>query len=129
MKIIVVILTIACNSYAQTVSQTAEEWYKETIHPFFSNCICVTGVDEKVVLEWLNEKKYPENACLKCFVKCVLISSGLFNPDGTLNNLKRRGSEIDVNKLKLCYNQTADESDSCQRAYNYNKCTVFTFSA
>ncbi|KAK4873285.1 hypothetical protein RN001_015314 [Aquatica leii] len=127
MKIFVVILVVVSCIDAQlpTLNPIAVEWFERTVHPFLSNCICATGVEEKVVLEWLNAREYPNNACLKCFIKCVLVTSNLFNPDGTLNFLVFRPG-VDLNHLTLCYNQTANESDLCQRAYNLNKCARTT---
>ncbi|KAK4873286.1 hypothetical protein RN001_015315 [Aquatica leii] len=122
MKLIVVILVVVSGSYAQTMSPSAEKWFEDKVHPFLSKCICASGADEAVVLEWLNSQKFPNNACLKCFIKCILISSDLIYGDGTVNYLTRRSPEISIVRIKSCDNQTVYETDLCQRAYDIDKC-------
>ncbi|KAK4873517.1 hypothetical protein RN001_015546, partial [Aquatica leii] len=51
--------------------------------PYMSQCICATAVNVKYAYDWLTIGKFVDDACFKCFLKCITnaeaIAVGIFH--------------------------------------------------
>ncbi|KAF5282733.1 hypothetical protein FQR65_LT02730 [Abscondita terminalis] len=99
---------------------------KIMIEPFISECICATGVNPSFVISMLTNLDFPNDACFKCFLKCLANKLNLLNPDGTLyvsaflKIVPGASAAINV----ACTNQTIKILDLCEKIWTYTRCFV-----
>ncbi|KAF5271047.1 hypothetical protein FQR65_LT00466 [Abscondita terminalis] len=85
-----------------------------------SRCICATGVKQEFANQWLYQNKFVNDACFKCFIKCVLMGVGRFDSDGTINSdvMLSSTSQLSETEIQTCSNETANETIFAKRRIN-----------
>ncbi|KAF5269913.1 hypothetical protein FQR65_LT05712 [Abscondita terminalis] len=100
-----------------------DRWIRDT-SPYNSECICATGAETTAAVNVLKELKFPNDPCLKCFIKCIQIKMGLMRSDGTIvpgawvNVVAGVTTEIAIK----CTNESSSVLDACQKAYDWSIC-------
>ncbi|KAF5299657.1 hypothetical protein FQA39_LY11452 [Lamprigera yunnana] len=84
-KIVAILSVISLVAVESSVPPEFAKAFADFIAPFKSECICASDVDPAAVEKWLFESQFPNNACLKCFIKCVSMRTNLLHPDGSAN--------------------------------------------
>ncbi|KAF5287836.1 hypothetical protein FQA39_LY15668 [Lamprigera yunnana] len=93
------------------------------IAPFISECICASGADSAIVEKWQNLKEYANNACFKCFIKCMSIKTEFLDSVGSLHpeiTAEKYGIPIEI--TQSCEEEVHDELDLCEKSFKYAKC-------
>ncbi|KAF5290636.1 hypothetical protein FQR65_LT01926 [Abscondita terminalis] len=123
---ILLFLTGLTLTTSQLPPDSAKAW-ADLVSKYKTECLCATKADPAVVERWLYKYSFPNDACLKCFIKCVTEKLGLLNYDGSVNvdaNLALDSviPKMSANMTYSCTNKTANVSDICEKAFQYSFC-------
>ncbi|XP_031346246.1 uncharacterized protein LOC116173101 [Photinus pyralis] len=105
-----------------------EAWYA-MISPYISECVCETRVDPSFVRRTFLETEFPDDSCLKCFMKCVGFLLNVMNAaTGEWNEkeLVRQVAGVTPEIASTCNNQTAGLVDVCEKTFNFYQCLVYS---
>ncbi|KAK4873495.1 hypothetical protein RN001_015524 [Aquatica leii] len=93
--------------------------------PHVSFCECETGVNVALVGRFFQNKEFSNDACLRCFFKCLLQKMEFLRYDGTISVadiiLKL---EISEEPILHCVSQVQNETDLCIKAFLFLKCLL-----
>ncbi|KAK4873206.1 hypothetical protein RN001_015235 [Aquatica leii] len=97
--------------------------------PYASECMCKKGADPDKAYGFIYSLKYPNDPCLKCFVRCSSTSIGYFNSFGEPQDevILRYAPEVPQQVLDTCRNQTKNELDLCEKLFKYSRCFISYF--
>ncbi|KAF5284517.1 hypothetical protein FQR65_LT13502 [Abscondita terminalis] len=125
MKILVVVFSIVICGGALEVPYELHQEFIAAVTPFISVCECETNVDPHLVYELIYNLEFANDACLKCFIKCLFFKLDYFNPDISPNYDAGLSSipSINVTVLINCYSQV-NTTDLCQLSYDFLKCVA-----
>ncbi|KAK4873518.1 hypothetical protein RN001_015547 [Aquatica leii] len=91
--------------------------------PYLSQCICATAVKVQFAYDWFKYDKFVDDACFKCFLKCVTVGVGIYGTDGTLRrNVMIKLLGIPVELLDNCTTRFDKETDTCVKIYKFGLC-------
>ncbi|KAF5269920.1 hypothetical protein FQR65_LT05719 [Abscondita terminalis] len=91
----------------------------EVTKPYFSTCMCATGVDQTKAINLLAKLELPNDPCLKCFGKCLMVSLGMMTSDGVIIP---EAAVVPLQIAQKCTNDTLSISDSCEKSYAFGEC-------
>ncbi|KAF5290618.1 hypothetical protein FQR65_LT01908 [Abscondita terminalis] len=98
---------------------------RELVEPFVSKCVCTSGVKLSDAKALWNTFRYPSNnACLKCYVKCIYYELEFVDYEGSLieNNFMKDVLGATSAVVAACKNKTAAILDLCEKFYQFDKC-------
>ncbi|KAF5269915.1 hypothetical protein FQR65_LT05714 [Abscondita terminalis] len=91
--------------------------------PYYSECQCETGADITKSTNILKNLEFPDDACNKCFMRCLLLRVEAMFKNGTMLPESWVGfTTLEI--AKACVNETEDILDTCEKAYEMSKCVV-----
>ncbi|KAK4873076.1 hypothetical protein RN001_015105 [Aquatica leii] len=98
--------------------------YNIMVAPFISQCICATGVNPVFVDRFLTKFEFPNDACFKCFLKCLATSLSITHPDGSMyvETVLKIIPSANATMNTQCDNQSKDNLDLCERIWLYGQC-------
>ncbi|KAF5290700.1 hypothetical protein FQR65_LT01990 [Abscondita terminalis] len=97
--------------------------------PYLSECMCATGVDSKKAHDFIFKLKYPDDACLACFVKCSATKVGFFDSNGNplhLDSLGALAPNVSQERIDYCNGTVQGVRDLCRKTFMYSKCITAT---
>ncbi|KAK4883848.1 hypothetical protein RN001_000119 [Aquatica leii] len=127
----IVFVTLLSASFVSSTwvlpSNITDSWLA-LVNPFFSECICQTRVKPHIALRAIANTDLVDDACLKCFIKCLAINLNFFNTatgmvDQALVVSKIAGVTPEI--ISYCNDLTNNEMDVCQGAYDFFVCFAF----
>ncbi|KAF5269914.1 hypothetical protein FQR65_LT05713 [Abscondita terminalis] len=130
MHIILALAFLFESAVAWNVSQEIRERWIRDASPYYSECICESGSDITKSINILGKLEYPNDACLKCFMKCVEFKMGLILSDGTIvpEAWVRKVAAVTPEIARKCTDETNGTLDTCQKAYDWSQCLVAAVS-
>ncbi|KAF5269918.1 hypothetical protein FQR65_LT05717 [Abscondita terminalis] len=114
---------LSTKAFSYSVPKEIQMLWIKTSTPYYSTCMCETGVDQTKAINLLGKLELPEDPCVKCFGKCLMVRVGIMSSDGTI--IPKAWAEIAGVPLQIsqkCYNDTSTFLDSCEKAYAFGKC-------
>ncbi|KAF5269916.1 hypothetical protein FQR65_LT05715 [Abscondita terminalis] len=130
MNVHIILLVTLSAAWALNIPLSIREKWVEVASPYYSECICESGADSTKAINVLKNSEYPNDACVKCFLKCVEIRVGLMVTDGTVipGAWVDRAEGITLETANRCVNETNNILDTCEKAYELSKCVVKSVS-
>ncbi|KAF5291226.1 hypothetical protein FQR65_LT11461 [Abscondita terminalis] len=126
MKLIVLVMLLANSAYLlEFPPEFLEEWFF-TSEPYITECTCATDADSSLVARWFKYTEFPNDACLKCFIKCITQKLEFLNYDGTLNydTIVKTVSFLNKSLIVQCEDKTPNTTDLCQLMFDLARCTL-----
>ncbi|KAF5284518.1 hypothetical protein FQR65_LT13503 [Abscondita terminalis] len=125
MKTLVVILSVVICGAALEIPCELEQEFIAAVTPFISICECETNVDPHLAYELIYNLEFANDACLKCFIKCLFFKLDYVNPDYSPNfdAVANSVPSINITVPINCYSQQ-NKTDLCQLAFDQLKCVV-----
>ncbi|KAB0802418.1 hypothetical protein PPYR_04604 [Photinus pyralis] len=98
--------------------------YTALMRPALSFCICASDVELEMANCAVYKREFPNDACLKCFFKCVFTEICILNPDGTIDRdtLIRTVPGVDSDIADKCISTVDEETDLCEKMYDFAVC-------
>ncbi|KAF5290665.1 hypothetical protein FQR65_LT01955 [Abscondita terminalis] len=126
MNIVTTLFALLPLVVAQVPLATNIGWDK-LITPFKSECMCRTGVDPVRIPKWVYNYSFPQDSCLKCYIKCTFAHLNVLNPDGTINleansALNKYVPGRTDNITYPCADKVANETDLCDKMFKFSFC-------
>ncbi|KAF5307161.1 hypothetical protein FQR65_LT00677 [Abscondita terminalis] len=122
---LVVVLCVFAVAGKKILQEHKDEWAK-IIKDINVMCLTEHKTDVKLVVEMIDELKFPEDKSLKCYWNCLHHKLGLIKPNGEI--------DIDVTIKKVnfvtkemamkCMDKTKHEKDKCEKTYELVKCVM-----
>ncbi|KAF5307580.1 hypothetical protein FQR65_LT06798 [Abscondita terminalis] len=85
MKTFLFLSTVVVGVFALTVPEDVKNyWISQTVR-YKSFCECQSGVDPALSDAVFKKLQYPNDPCLKCYLKCLYGTPGLLKSDGTID--------------------------------------------
>ncbi|KAF5269917.1 hypothetical protein FQR65_LT05716 [Abscondita terminalis] len=124
MNVFIILLVTSATALDVIVPQSIQEsWIRGASHDY-SECLCATGADIIKGPNILKKLEYPNDPCLKCFMKCLEMKVDLILSDGTIMPetwvLKVAGVTLEI--AYKCTNETIHMLDACEKSYEMSKC-------
>ncbi|KAF5284516.1 hypothetical protein FQR65_LT13501 [Abscondita terminalis] len=85
MKTLVVLLSVVICGGALEIPYELHQEFIAAVTPFISVCECDTNVDPHLVYELIYNLEFSNDACLRCFIKCLFFKLDFVNPDYSPN--------------------------------------------
>ncbi|KAF5299569.1 hypothetical protein FQR65_LT09374 [Abscondita terminalis] len=107
-----------------TVAQMFEAW-RVLVNPLESKCACASGAKvNDIKTLWKTFQYPPNNACLRCYLKCIYYELGFVDYQGNLieENIVRDALGVTPIIAATCKNETANILDLCDKFYQLDKC-------
>ncbi|KAF5269912.1 hypothetical protein FQR65_LT05711 [Abscondita terminalis] len=129
MSILVLVVLLAITPVWNIPQTVRERWIRDTA-PYNTECICASGADATKAINVLTKLEYPNDPCVKCFLKCIQIKMGLMQSGGTIvpeawvNVVAGVTTEIAIK----CTNESSGVLDACQKAYDWAICLTKALS-
>ncbi|KAF5289661.1 hypothetical protein FQR65_LT11778 [Abscondita terminalis] len=109
----------------QVCSQDLQEVWTTLRNPLITECICKSGADPSLVQKWLVDNVYSNDACFKCFVKCIGIGVDVVDVLGTINeDLIVEKYEVSRELVSNCTLKYENETDLCEKVFKHSKCVI-----
>ncbi|KAF5269921.1 hypothetical protein FQR65_LT05720 [Abscondita terminalis] len=119
MRTILSLLLVSTNALSLNIPIELRLRWIEITEPYHSMCICATGVDQTKAINFLAKLELPEDPCVKCFAKCLMISLGMMSSDGVIIP-EAVAAPLEI--AQKCSNETLDVLDACEKSYAFGKC-------
>ncbi|KAK4881342.1 hypothetical protein RN001_004661 [Aquatica leii] len=99
------------------------------LRPYVSECLCAYQEEPIFAENWIEQIKFVDQPCFKCFIRCVAIKVGYAFSDGTANIpvIFQKIPYITMDIINNCNSITKNELDLCEKAYKYSKCIINAF--
>ncbi|KAK4883849.1 hypothetical protein RN001_000120 [Aquatica leii] len=113
---------------AEVIPSNITDAWLALVNPFFSECICQTGVKPDVALRAFTHTDLVDDACLKCFLKCLGIKLNIINlATGAVDENMLASKIVGVTPAiaSYCNDLSKNQTDSCQRTYEGVVCLAF----
>ncbi|KAF2888308.1 hypothetical protein ILUMI_17864 [Ignelater luminosus] len=105
-----------------TLSDIRKLW-RRTMSPVQSECMCKTGVTQRVLDKFFKYGNMPDDPCFGCFMNCVNLKLGIMNSAGEIDAkiLSEVVDYVDISLAQKCVNKTG-EPDRCRKAFLLFQC-------
>nr|UYB94417.1 odorant-binding protein 15 [Lytta caraganae] len=115
--------------YIPAVLSISDEM-KELSDMLHGTCVAETGVDESLISKVNNEKVMPDDANLKCYIKCLLTQMAIITDDGDID-VEATVAVLPDEMRKQCEPAirscgTKRGADLCETAWLTHKCYLET---
>ncbi|KAF5291224.1 hypothetical protein FQR65_LT11459 [Abscondita terminalis] len=120
--LVVLLLVVTCGGALEVPPELHQEFIT-AVTPFISTCECQTQVDPHLAYMFVFHLEFANDACLRCFINCLVHKLFYYKPDETPDYNEIVSSIPFVNKTVVlnCYDQQ-NTTDMCQLSFNITKC-------
>ncbi|KAF5269919.1 hypothetical protein FQR65_LT05718 [Abscondita terminalis] len=125
MRTILVLGLLLTKVLSITVPNEMQLHWIEISTPYYSSCMCATGVDQTKAINLLGKLELLEDPCVKCFGKCLMVKLGIMTSDGVI--IPETWAEVTatpVEPVKKCTNESSSILDACEKTYVFGKCLL-----
>ncbi|KAF2892736.1 hypothetical protein ILUMI_13436, partial [Ignelater luminosus] len=125
MKISLILLSTISAVFAGnlTLYDVRYSW-KGPIAPFITECLCQTHADLQLLEDFFTSGVLSNDPCFKCMLKCIETKLNILSPSGEVDAeaAVRIYPHLNLQLVKRCSDEHAEELDLCQKVYLIEKC-------
>ncbi|KAF2897016.1 hypothetical protein ILUMI_09159 [Ignelater luminosus] len=131
MKVHIIVMVILLTTYgtsAKSMKDIRNLW-KAAAMPALEHCTSQALVDPRVVEEFFEHGRMPNDPAWKCYLKCVGLELGTLSPTGEINAQKAVEifKHVDVALVEKC--DPKDEPDLCEKTFQALNCGLNELSS